>query len=161
MAMLTQEILIYTALILAGLSLGSFAGASVYRLRARQLVEDKKAGEKVDAKEFKRLKPLSDVSTRRDRSRCLHCGHTLAWYDLLPLVSWLSLKGKCRYCKASIGRFEPVIELSMMAVFVLSYALWPFELSTPLAIAQFVLWLAASVGLAILFVYDLRWFARS
>ena len=156
--MLTHEILIYTGLILAGLSLGSFAGASVYRLRARQLVEDKKAGEKVDAKELKRLKPLSEVSARRDRSRCLHCGHTLAWYDLLPLGSWLSLKGKCRYCKQSIGRFEPVIELSMMAVFVLSYALWPFELSTPLAVTQFMLWLASSVGLAILFVYDLRWF---
>jgi leader peptidase (prepilin peptidase)/N-methyltransferase len=46
----------------------------------------------------------------------------------------------------------------MAAFFVLSFIFWPFELVTPLAIMQFIAWLLAGAGLAILFVYDLRWF---
>jgi prepilin signal peptidase PulO-like enzyme (type II secretory pathway) len=138
--------------------MGSFAGASVWRLRARQLVEDKAQGEPVDKKEYDTLKVLANVKQTKDRSRCLHCGHTLAWYDLLPLVSWLSLGGKCRYCRHSIGYFEPVMELAVAAFFVASYALWPYDLHSWAAYVQFGAWLAAGVGLAILFVYDLRWF---
>ena len=158
MIMLMEQIWIYVGLVLFGLCLGSFAGASVWRLRARQLEEDKAEGEKVDAKEYKQLKQLRSINKLKDRSRCLHCGHELAWYDLLPLVSWLSLKGKCRYCRTPIGRFEPLIELGVAAFFVLSYILWPHDLSTALAVTQFILWLAAGVGLAILFAYDLKWF---
>src|SRR6478609_4310093 len=89
-----------------GLLFGSFAGASVWRLRAWQLVADKKAGdEDVDEAELKQLKPLTKATFRTDRSRCLHCGHELAWYDLLPLASWLSTGGKCRYCRKPIGYF--------------------------------------------------------
>ena len=158
MIMLMEQRWIYVGLVLFGLCLGSFAGASVWRLRARQLEEDKAEGEKVDAKEYKQLKQLRSINKLKDRSRCLHCGHELAWYDLLPLVSWLSLRGKCRYCRVPIGRFEPLIELGVAAFFVLSYALWPYDLSTALAVVQFILWLVAGVGLAILFAYDLKWF---
>lgn len=153
-----NEIVIYVVLAVLGLCLGSFAGASVWRLRARQLVEDKEVGEKVDAKEFARLEGLAHVKQTKDRSRCLHCGHALAWYDLLPLISWLSLGGKCRYCHKRIGYFEPIMELAVAAFFVLSYALWPFDLSGWVALMGFGAWLLAGVGLAILFAYDLRWF---
>lgn len=153
-----NEIVMYVVLAVLGLCLGSFAGASVWRLRARQLVEDKAAGEKVDVKEFARLEGLAHVKQTKDRSRCLHCGHTLAWYDLLPLVSWLSLGGKCRYCHKRIGYFEPVMELAVAAFFVLSYALWPVDLSGWVPLVGFGAWLLAGVGLAILFAYDLRWF---
>jgi prepilin signal peptidase PulO-like enzyme (type II secretory pathway) len=153
-----NEIVMYVVLAVLGLCLGSFAGASVWRLRARQLVEDKAAGEKVDVKEFARLEGLAHVKQAKDRSRCLHCGHTLAWYDLLPLVSWLSLGGKCRYCHKRIGYFEPVMELAVAAFFVLSYALWPVDLSGWVPLVGFGAWLLAGVGLAILFAYDLRWF---
>lgn len=142
-----------------GLLFGSFAGASVWRLRARQLVVDKKAGdEEVDEAELKRLKPLTKATFRTDRSRCLHCGHELAWYDLLPLASWLSTKGKCRYCRKPIGYFEPLIELAVAAFFVGSFLLWPQPLVTPFAVIQFGVWLAAGVGLAILYAYDQKWF---
>ncbi len=43
-------------------------------------------------------------------SHCMVCGHRLAWYDLIPLVSWLSLGGKCRYCKSKISAQYPLIE---------------------------------------------------
>lgn len=141
-----------------GLLFGSFAGASVWRLRARQLVADKKAGESVGEEEYVRLAPLAKATFNKDRSRCLHCGHELRWYDLLPLVSWLQLGGKCRYCRKPIGRFEPMMELIMAAFFVASYVLWPVPLDSSLEIAQFVLWLMAGVGLLILGAYDQKWF---
>ena len=139
-----------------GAAFGSFAGAQIWRLRARQLVEDKKAGEKVSAKELKKLSPLLK-KTSKDRSRCLSCGHILAWYDLIPLVSWLLLRGKCRYCKKFIGWMEFFLEVGMAALFALSVFLWPMPLTSFWQIMMLVLWLAALVLLAILFVYDLRW----
>ena len=139
-----------------GAAFGSFAGAQIWRLRARQLVEDKKAGEKVSAKELKKLSPLIK-KTSKDRSRCLSCGHILAWYDLIPLVSWLLLRGKCRYCKKFIGWMEFFLEVGMAALFALSVFLWPMPLTSFWQIMMLVLWLAALVLLAILFVYDLRW----
>lgn len=141
-----------------GLIIGSFVGASVWRLRARQLHLDKKDGEKIRKSDEHQVAKLQKKSLGKDRSVCLHCGHQLAWYDLVPLVSWLSLRGKCRYCHKSIGNFEPVIELSMAVFFVASYLFWPYPLVTALDLAQFVLWLVAGTGLAVLFVYDMRWY---
>ncbi|MDN5835532.1 MAG: prepilin peptidase [bacterium] len=154
-----MEINIITAALLAilGLAMGSFAGATVWRLRVRQLAEDKSRGDRSSTKDYKKLsyllKPIS-----KDRSHCLECQHELKWYDLLPLVSWLSLGGKCRYCQKPIGRTEPLVELGVAAFFVLSYVLWPVALQAPIDIAQFVIWLTAGVLLTILFIYDLKWF---
>jgi leader peptidase (prepilin peptidase)/N-methyltransferase len=153
-----EQLLICMSLVVLGLCMGSFAGATVWRLRARQLVEDKAAGEKVDSKELKQLSPLTESTITSDRSRCLHCGHTLAWYDLMPLVSWMSTGGKCRYCAKKIGWFEPLMELGVAALFVSLYLLWPFEIHSVYGIAIFILWLVAGVLLAILFAYDLKWY---
>jgi leader peptidase (prepilin peptidase)/N-methyltransferase len=142
-----------------GLMMGSFAGAMVWRLRARQLLNDLTAGEPVDKTELKRLKPLATASVKDDRSRCLYCGHPLKWYDLIPLVSWLSTKGNCRYCGRAIGRFEPLIELGMALGFVLLYAMWvPAYGFGLLSIGLLALWLAATVMLVTLFAYDAKWF---
>ncbi|HEY8992653.1 MAG TPA: prepilin peptidase [Candidatus Microsaccharimonas sp.] len=149
---------IYVALVLFGLVLGSFAGASVWRLRARQLAADKKAGEPVDHKEYTKLKQLAHQKLSSDRSRCLHCGYELRWYDLIPLVSWLSLRGRCRSCHKSIGIMEPLIELGTALFFVLSFMFWPVALTSALPIADFIIWLVAGVGLAIMFAYDTKWF---
>jgi len=153
-----MDFIIYLGLILFGLVLGSFAGASVWRLRARQLVADKKNGEHVDHAEYTKLKKLAHEKVSKDHSRCLHCGYELRWFDLIPLVSWIALRGRCRSCRKPIGIMEPLIELGTAAFFVASYALWPFDLTTGLQISQFVIWLLAGVGLAIMFAYDARWF---
>ncbi|MFZ1250363.1 MAG: A24 family peptidase [Candidatus Microsaccharimonas sp.] len=152
------EPIIYLGLVLFGLVLGSFAGATVWRLRAKQLAFDKDNDEPYNKAEYKHLKKLLHKKGRHDRSQCLHCGYTLRWYDLIPLVSWLALRGKCRACHTSIGRFEPIIEVSVAAFFVLSYVWWPFELTGSLAIVHFLLWLIAGVIMAVLFVYDVKWF---
>ncbi len=46
------------------------------------------------------------------RSHCMTCNHQLKWYDNIPLVSWIVLRGKCRYCKAPISPQYPIIEAS-------------------------------------------------
>lgn len=155
---MSENIVLSVALGLLGLVAGSFAGATVWRLRAMQLREDAKSGEKVKATDKHQIEKLQQKPLHSDRSVCLHCGHVLEWYDLLPLLSWIGLQGKCRYCHKSIGWFEPVIELSVAAFFLLSYSFWPTPLTTTVDIAQFVIWLVAGVGLAILFVYDAKWF---
>ena len=43
-------------------------------------------------------------------SHCMTCNHKLAWYDNIPLFSWLSLGGKCRYCKTKLSAQYPIVE---------------------------------------------------
>jgi leader peptidase (prepilin peptidase)/N-methyltransferase len=47
------------------------------------------------------------------RSHCRHCAHMLAWWENLPLVSWLALRGRCRSCRAWIGWRYPLVELAV------------------------------------------------
>ena len=149
--------IICAALILFGLCLGSFAGATMWRLRAHQLDIDKINGEAVDNSEYEKLKKLSKVQIKNDRSGCLNCSYALRWYDMIPLVSWLMLRGKCRKCHKPIGYLEPIIELGVAVFFILSFIMWPYPLNTILDISRLALWLIAGVGLAILFAYDTKW----
>jgi len=118
-------------LILLGLVLGSFVNALVWRLReGRDWVND--------------------------RSECTHCHHKLAPLDLIPVFSWLYLRGKCRYCHKKIDD-TPLTELVLPALFIVSYAYWPFALQG-IRTFEFALWLVFLVGFLALAVYDLRWF---
>jgi len=89
----------YAFAVLFGLTAGSFANAAIHRL------------------------PRPELSmTRPRRSACPHCGYQLRWYDNLPLVSWLSLLGRCRSCRTPIGWRYPVVEVICGGLFAL--ALW-------------------------------------
>lgn len=150
--------LIYIALGLFGATFGSFAIATMWRIRARQLEDDKRHKEPVDSVEYKKLKPLLGHSFSRDRSRCLSCGYALKWYDMVPILSWVLLGGKCRRCRKPIGYTEVIAEIGLAAFFVASYMLWPFVLDSGWEIARFVVWLIAGVVLTILWAYDARWY---
>jgi leader peptidase (prepilin peptidase) / N-methyltransferase len=52
------------------------------------------------------------------RSHCRHCEHTLAWWENLPLLSWIILRGRCRQCRAWIGIRYPLIELAVAALWI-------------------------------------------
>ncbi len=52
-----------------------------------------------------------ELSIVKPRSRCPRCGHQLAWFENIPVFSWLALRGKCRSCKAPISFRYPMIEL--------------------------------------------------
>ena len=143
------------ALLLLGVVLGSFAGAQVWRVRARQLRTDKQTGHPYDKHEWRQLRVLLQGTVRDDRSRCLQCGHVLAWYDLLPVVSWLSTGGRCRYCQQFIGWFELVMELVLGVSLALSYLVWPWAL--PASSLLFAVWVVVALVLMILAAYDAKW----
>ena len=57
----------------------------------------------------------------RPRSKCPKCGHSLPWYENIPLFSWLALKGRCSQCKAPISIQYPVVELVTSVLFLGAY----------------------------------------
>lgn len=137
-------------LFIFGSVFGSFAAAQVWRIRARD-TSIKDRGPRF-------LKSLRSVSYINDRSRCLSCGYTLRWYDMIPVVSWIAYRGMCRACKKPIGKTELLSELGLGLLFAGSYMYWPFDLNSPATYVQFGLWLIALVLFAILTIYDLRWY---
>jgi len=58
-----------------------------------------------------------DLSVVRPRSHCPSCGKTIVWYDNVPVLSFLLLRGRCRYCKARIPLRYPIVELMTAALF--------------------------------------------
>ena len=81
-------------------------------------------------------------------SFCPYCKHKLAWYDLIPVFSFLTLKGKCRYCQKPISLHYPLVELATAILFVLIFNSQDlFNTSYLLLIASFLI---------IIFVYDLK-----
>ena len=84
------------------------------------------------------------------RSHCDMCGHTLAWYDLLPLISYLMLGGKCRYCHKGYGFQYPFVEL----VTGFTFASLPIFFSS-LSIDKLVLMGIILCGLVVIFFCDL------
>jgi leader peptidase (prepilin peptidase)/N-methyltransferase len=56
------------------------------------------------------------------RSHCMACGHAVRWYDNLPVLSWLLLRGRCRDCKAGISWRYPAVELAVGLWFLRSSA---------------------------------------
>jgi prepilin signal peptidase PulO-like enzyme (type II secretory pathway) len=108
------------------------------------------------------LAMVDRMKTNRDwvkgRSECEHCKHKLRPIDLVPVFSWLSTKGACRYCHERLSVQYPLVELSVGAAFVISYVFWPIELSTVSTTLQFIMWLLSLVLLSGLFIFDMRWY---
>lgn len=127
---------------LLGLAVGSFLNVVVHRLplmMERQWWGDV-ASQLADQPSFKRLFPklAADVRHRpaelsqaldselqalpalglaRPRSRCPACGHGIRWYENLPVVSWLALRGKCSACGTAIAKRYPLVEVATGLLF--------------------------------------------
>ena len=141
------EVLILAMMFILGAVFGSFACCQAWRWRYK----------------VKNHKDLGQWSV------CLHCKKRIKWYDNIPIISWLVLRGKCRNCHAKIGVGDFLSEISMaVAFFMLSWAYlipmidnWPvLSQNPPFLAAQlgvFVLILIMLVVLMILAVYDARW----
>lgn len=156
--------MIIIALVVLGLCLGSFVNALVWRLHQqekREVSHKTKTGK--HQSDHKALiahpKTISrdELSITRGHSMCPSCHHPLSAADLVPVLSWLGLRGKCRYCKQAISIQYPLVELLTALLFVLSYLLWPQSI-TGSQITVFVLWLLLLPGFMALIVYDLKWY---
>ncbi len=127
-----------------GLVIGSFVNAVVWRLHERTTTNNKT---KIDA---------DDLSITRGRSMCPQCRHRLFALDLIPILGWLILKGRCRYCQKPISVRYPIVELLTASLFGLSYiVLQPVSL---LAWTEFGFWLYFLTVLIMLALYDLYWY---
>lgn len=143
------------ALALLGLCFGSFSNALVWRLH-QQLTQTPKALKSSKKGDQTKKHSAQQFSITRGRSMCPNCQHQLSAIDLIPVVSWLALGGKCRYCRRPISWQYPAVELLVAALFVVSYIAWPYGWGA-VGWFQFAAWLAVVVGLVALAVYDLRW----
>jgi leader peptidase (prepilin peptidase)/N-methyltransferase len=94
-----------SAIFFLGLAFGSFLNVCIYRL------------------------PL-DLSVVTPRSACPRCQRAIAFYDNLPVVSWLILRGRCRHCKARISARYLFVELLTATVFLGGYAYFALTLTT-------------------------------
>jgi prepilin signal peptidase PulO-like enzyme (type II secretory pathway) len=95
-----------------------------------------------------------------DRSCCPHCRHVLSWHDLVPLLSFVWLRGRCRYCTQRISCSYFLIELSVGLLFLLSarsVLSSDFIGISSIDLANlFFIWTVISI-LTVVFVYDLRY----
>jgi leader peptidase (prepilin peptidase)/N-methyltransferase len=113
-----------TLVTLLGLLLGSFMNVCIYRLP----------------------RGLSPV---RPRSGCPKCGHMLAWYENIPVLSYLVLRARCRKCRTPISPIYPIIEIITGAVFLAAYVWYG---PGPLLIVRLVF----AWAMIALFVIDLQ-----
>ena len=104
-----------------GLLVGSFLNVVIYRLPVMLQREwEDEARTILDLPEGEARAPFNLV---KPDSRCPHCGHAIQWYENIPVVSWLALKGRCSSCGTKISARYPAIELvsAIMAATVASH----------------------------------------
>ncbi len=125
---------IYLAIFLLGLIIGSFINCIIYRLSIQQ-------------------------SFLLGRSFCPHCKKHLLWYDNIPLLSYLILRTKCRFCHKSISGQYPLVELItgflFLAVFITTTAFYPLSFYSILLVSAH---LTFTAFLIIIFIYDLKYY---
>lgn len=97
-----QTIFLYILVFLYGIVIGSFLNVCIYRIPKKE-----------------------NIATTR--SHCMSCGYQLKWYDLVPIFSYLVLRGKCRKCGSRISVQYPLVEALNGALYLLVF--WRYGLS--------------------------------
>lgn len=94
--LMIQKIYLSVCVFLFGIVIGSFLNVLIYRL------------------------PIG-LDFKKGSSFCPKCNHDLKWYDLVPIFSYIFLRGKCRYCKAKISPQYPIVEALNGIMYVLAF----------------------------------------
>ena len=118
--------LIYTSVFLIGLAFGSFASVVIHRLHTKE------------------------PGILTGRSKCPKCENKLKAIDLIPLISYVINKFKCRYCKHQISLLYPILELVMGVMFFLTVALVGLE-----SIPDLIFYLYITFVFVVLTFYDI------
>ncbi len=100
---MTIDPLVLAAFVIFGLAVGSFLNVCIHRVPRQASI----------------VKPASFCPT---------CGYVLQWYDNIPVVSYVLLRGRCRQCKTSISIRYPTIEVVTMVIFVLHYVTFGLDI---------------------------------
>jgi leader peptidase (prepilin peptidase)/N-methyltransferase len=120
---MTRETLLAVAYGWLGLAVGSFLNVCIHRLpRGGSIVHPP--------------------------SRCPRCGSQLRWFDNIPVLSYVWLRGRCRGCATRISLRYPIVELVTLGVFLLHYAVWGWD---PILVPRLVF----ACALIVLFAIDL------
>lgn len=128
--MIAELILVF----IFGLIIGSFLNCVLYRIGKKQ-------------------------SFLQGHSYCPHCKHTLAWDDLIPLVSFLFLHGQCQYCHKKISWQYPLVETVVGLLFVFIYNYFQVNLvewGISFAFYQALFYSVIVSVFVLVFVYDLK-----
>ena len=91
--------IVYIFIFIFGAALGSFLNVCIYRLPRNE-------------------------SLIYPPSHCVHCNHSIRWFDNIPFIGFLALRGRCRFCARPISIRYMVVEFIMAVLFVLFYALF-------------------------------------
>ena len=119
-----MSLFFYFFIFFLGLAVGSFLNCIIYRLHAGQ-------------------------SFLKGRSFCPFCKHQLSWPDLIPIFSFLALKGRCRHCRQKISFQYPLVELATGVLFlIVSLSVSDTD--------RLICLITISCFLVIIFVYDLK-----
>ena len=133
-----------------GFVLGSFINA--FEGRFSQMIDDE-GNRKILSR-----KKLKEISIVYGRSECVSCKHILRPMDLMPVLSWIALRGKCRYCSSPISIQYPLIELLTASLFVFSYIFWPVKINSTTSFIFFFSWLIILAGFIVLALFDFKKF---
>lgn len=130
-------IYIYALVFFFGLIIGSFLNCLIWRLHKNE--------------------------SMWNRSYCPKCRKMIAWYDNIPVISYLLLLGKCRHCKKPISCQYPIVEFSVGVLFLLAF-MFNFQLLTSYYNFDLKFWIKNARDwyiisvMTVIFIYDLRWF---
>lgn len=134
---------------LLGLLIGSFLNVVVHRLpKMMEQQWDAECAQHQASQSGQTYMPVAPALTLcRPRSRCPHCSHAITWWENIPVVSWLLLRGKCRGCSQGISVRYPLVEIVTAALFAWCIHRWGF---TPVGWA----WCGFSAALLALALID-------
>lgn len=105
-----MNIVISTAVFILGLVIGSYLNVCIYRIPR-------------------------NISTAAGRSRCTACGKVINWYDMLPVLSYVFIRGRCRFCGEKISPRYMIVELITALCFLSSYLIFGIHIKTMLSFA--------------------------
>jgi len=120
----------YIIIFIGGTCIGSFLNVLIYRIRNKK-------------------------GFITGRSFCPKCKHKLAWYDNIPLLGFILLKARCRYCREKISFQYPLIELATGILFMLAFFRWQAEKANILNLVSYFIFTSI---LIVIFVYDFKWY---
>lgn len=124
-----MNIIIYITVFVFGIVIGSFLNVCIYRIPNKETV-------------------VTGISY------CMNCNKTLKWYDMIPVLSYLILCGKCRFCKSKISRQYPIVEALNGILWLAVFYVYGWETTTTVLL-NIVYCLSISV-LIVISVIDYR-----